>query len=304
MESKETYVEKETAECTSCGAIFSIKPEIISTECPFCASPVILHEKISKIIRPKAIHPFKISTAAARKKFEKWIKKRWFLPSDMKKRSVSDESLSGVYLPYWTFDANTISYYSGERGVEKSRIESYTVTEGGRTVEKTREVKYTEWYPASGVIFHPFNDVLVQAGKPVPDKFLGLLEPWNLKEIKAFKEEYLSGFKAEKYQTGVKEGFRSAKGKMAVKISNLIRKDIGGDDQRIHSVNSSYDKISFKHVLLPVWMSSYMYKNKVYRFMVNGVTGELQGDRPWSWIKILLFIAIIVTIIAGFIILN
>ncbi len=302
MESKETYVEKQTAECSSCGAIFSIKPEVISTECPFCASPVILHEKITKIIRPKAIHPFKISPEIAREKFGKWIKKRWFLPTELKGKVVSKESLSGVYLPYWTYDANTISYYSGERGTERNRKEPYTVTEDGKMISKVRDVKYMEWNPASGVIFHPFNDVLVQAGDSIPDRFTGLLEPWNLKEIKPFKEEYLSGFKAEKYKIGVKAGFKATKEKMESKIRDLIKKEIGGDEQKIHSVNSSFDKISFKHILLPLWMSSFRYKNKVYRFMVNGVTGELQGDRPWSKWKLLLFFGSIIAVIAALII--
>ena len=175
--------------------------------------------------------------------------------------------------------------------------------ENGQNVTKSKVEQYIDWDHASGVVFHPFNDVLIPAGKTIPDKFNELIKPWKLKDISPFKEEYLSGFRAEKYSLGVKEGFTSAKGKMGKKINELIRKDIGGDEQRINNVNSTYDKISFKHILLPLWMSSYRYKDKVYRFVINGVTGEVQGNRPWSKWKLLFMFAIIGLIIAGLIIL-
>ena len=302
LESKEPVIEKKTSECNSCGSVFSVEPDTISTECPYCATPVVLHDKISKFIKPAAIHPFRITAENAREKFSKWIKKRWFLPSEMKGLEFPEEKLTGIYLPYWTYDSNSISYYSGERGIEKSTTKSYSVFENGENITKTKEVKYTDWEQASGVIFNPFNDVLVAAGKTIPEKFKELIKPWKLKDLSPFKEEYLSGFRAEKYSIGVKDGFIIAKEKMGSKIRELIKKDIGGDKQKIHSVKSSFDKISFKHILLPLWMSSFRYNNKVYRFVVNGVTGELQGNRPWSWRKILLFLFAIAATIAALVI--
>jgi len=302
LESKEPVIEKKTAECSSCGSVFSVDPDTISTECPYCATPIVLHDKISKFIKPAGIHPFKITSGSAREKFGKWIKKRWFLPSEMKEMNFPKEKLSGIYLPYWTYDANSISYYSGEKGVEKSRTSSYSVYENGKDVTKIKDVKYTEWSNASGVIFHPFNDILIPAGKTIPNRFNDLIKPWKLNDISPFKEDYLSGFRAEKYSVGVKEGFSIAKDKMGSKIRELIKEDIGGDEQKIHSVNSSFDKISFKHILLPLWMSSFRYKGKVYRFVVNGVTGEIQGNRPWSKWKIALFLLSIVVVITALII--
>lgn len=302
QESKEPVIEKKTSECNSCGSVFSVDPDTISTECPYCATPVVLNDKISKFIRPAGIHPFRITSETARKKFREWIKKRWFLPSEMKEMAFPEKKLTGIYLPYWTYDTNSMSYYSGERGIEKSRTERYSVVESGENVSRTRQIKYTDWNHASGVVFHPFNDVLIPAGKTIPERFNDLIKPWKLKDISPFKEEYLSGFRAEKYSLGVKDGFLTAKEKMGAKIRELIKKDIGGDDQKIHNVNSSFDKISFKHILLPLWMSSFRYKDKVYRFVVNGVTGELQGNRPWAKLKILLFFGTIIAIIAALII--
>jgi len=216
----------------------------------------------------------------------------------MKGLSFPEEKLTGIYLPYWTYDADSISYYSGERGIDKSSSQTYSVLENGKNVTKIREVKYTDWNNASGVIFHRFDDVLIPAGKTIPDNFNELIKPWKLDKLSPFKEDYMIGFRAEKYSIGVQDGFESAKYRMRSKIRELIKKDIGGDKQKIHSIKSSYDKIAFKHILLPLWMSSYKYKKKVYRFVVNGVTGELQGNRPWSWVKLLLFFLGIGAVIA------
>jgi len=304
LEDKEPVIEKKTSGCSSCGSVFSVEPDTISTECPYCATPVVLHDKISKFIKPAGIHPFRITSENAREKFSKWIKKRWFLPNEMKGLEFPEKKLTGIYLPYWTYDANSISYYSGERGIEKSTTKSYTVFENGENVTKTKEVKYTDWEDTSGVIFNPFNDVLIAAGKTIPERFNNLIKPWKLKDLSPFKEEYLSGFRAEKYSIGVKEGFKIAKETMDAEIRELVKTDIGGDEQKIHNVKTRFDKISFKHILLPLWMSSFRYKNKVYRFVVNGVTGELQGNRPWSWKKIMLLILIIAAVIAGITIIS
>ena len=303
LEEKEAVIEQKTSECNSCGSVFSVDPDTISTECPYCDTPIVLHDKISTIVRPAGIHPFRITIEKAKEKFTKWLRKRWFLPSEMKEMTFPGKKLTGIYLPYWTYDADSISYYSGERGVKKKTTKSYSVMENGQNVTKSKLEYYTDWNHTSGVVFHPFNDLLIPAGKTIPDKFNELIKPWKLKDISPFKEEYLSGFRAEKYSIGVKEGFTAAKGKMEQKINELIRKDIGGDEQRIHNVNSTYDKISFKHILLPLWMSSYRYKDKVYRFVINGVTGEVQGNRPWSKWKLLFMFTMIGLIIAGLIIL-
>lgn len=303
LESDAPRIEKKETECGSCGSVFSIEDDTLSTECPFCDTPTIIREKLARLIKPKGIHPFKVTSAEAKGKFAKWIKKRWFLPSEMKEMTFPGQKLTGIYLPYWTYDAGSMSWYTGERGVRHQRTENYTVFEGGKNVTKQRTVTHTEWTPASGLIHHLFDDVLVPAGKTIPEKFAELIQPWKLMDLKPFREEYLSGFRAETYSISVGEGFESAKKKMAVKINELIRRDIGGNEQRIITVTTNYDSISFKHILLPLWMSSYRYKDKVYRFVVNGVTGEIQGNRPWSKWKILFLLAIIALIITALVIL-
>ena len=73
---------------------------------------------------------------------------------------------------------------------------------------------------------------------------------------------------------------------MTTTIHQLIRADIGGDQQRINETDTQYSDITFKHILLPFWIAGFRFHNKIYQFIVNGRTGEVQGDRPYSWIKI------------------
>ena len=130
--------------------------------------------------------------------------------------------------------------------------------------------------------------MLVAASNSLPVKYLDRLEPWDLNNLVPYDTKYLSGFKSERYQVSLEDGFGKAKEKMEVVIREDIKKDIGGDRQQIHSLMSKYNNITFKHILLPLWISAYRYNNKPYRFMINARTGEVTGERPWSWIKITL----------------
>ena len=112
------------------------------------------------------------------------------------------------------------------------------------------------------------------------------LEPWNLGKMEAFQPGMLTGIQAQRYQIDLPAGFAAAQTKMAHKIDRAIRKDIGGNKQRIYSKNTSYLNVTFKHVLLPIYIAAYRYNNKTYQLLVNAATGEVQGQRPWSVWKI------------------
>jgi hypothetical protein len=149
-------------------------------------------------------------------------------------------------------------------------------------------VRKTRWWPASGTVRDTFDDLLVLASRSLPQKQAQALEPWDLESLTAYRDEYLSGFVAESYQLGLPEGFEVAKQIMAPTINQTICQDIGGDHQRISSVDTRYFDVTFKHTLLPIWISAYLYAGKTYRFLVNARTGEVQGERPYSFWKILL----------------
>ena len=123
-------------------------------------------------------------------------------------------------------------------------------------------------------------------GSTLLGAFSNELRTWNTKELVPYQEEYITGFQAEAYQVGLKEGFAQGRQMIDAKVNSLVEQDIGGDHQRISNLNTDYTHLMFKHILLPVWMSAYIFKGKTYRFMVNGQTGEVQGESPKSGWKI------------------
>jgi hypothetical protein len=130
----------------------------------------------------------------------------------------------------------------------------------------------------------------------LPEEKSQELEPWDLKACSPYDDSYLAGFSAESYTIDLGQGFEIARGIMEEAIRQTVRRDIGGDEQRITSMDTRYSDLTFKHILLPVWISAYRYAEKTYRFLVNARTGEVQGERPYSAVKIAL------AVIAGLIV--
>ncbi len=290
--------EAETIECNSCGGIATFDPSVVAQSCGFCGNHLLTKDATkTATIEPHAILPFQIDRKVALTSYKTWLNSRWFAPNDLKKMQNHPNTVQGIYIPYWTFDADTSSDYTGQRGIH--RTETYTVntTRDGKSVSEQRTKVVTDWYPAAGHVDHFFNDVLVLASKSVPDKQTGKLTPWDLNMLVHFEEDYLRGFKVETYRVSLEEGF--AQGKLIIEdgIRSLVRQDIGGNEQRIHTLDTDYDNLKFKHILLPVWISSFKFKGKTYQFLVNGQTGEVQGERPYSAAKIALLVIAILIIV-------
>ena len=293
---QETY-EVVTARCTNCGAKSTLDENITSDECPFCGSSLV-HEKAStRLIKPQAILPFKIDDKEARDRFSGWLKGLWFAPNKLKEYARREGGLSGMYIPHWTYDSDTTTRYRGQRGEHYYVTETYTTTQNGKPVTRTRQVRRTRWYPASGTVHNTFDDVLVVASKSLPRKFMEKLEPWDLDAVASYSDAYLSGFRTESYTIDLETGFGIATQRMEPVINSTIRSDIGGDEQQILSKDTKYFNITFKHLLLPVWISAYQYQAKVYRFLVNARTGEVTGERPWSWVKITLAVLLAILVV-------
>ena len=270
--------------CQKCGAEQKLGTALFASKCAFCATAIVSKSYANRRVKPRSMVPFQVDHARAQDEFRRWIRKQWLAPNDLKRYARSDAGLSGMYLPFWTYDCQTSSDYVGERG------EDYWVT--GSDNKRRRE---TRWSSASGHVEHFHDDVLVMASKTLPDEILGATARWNLKGLVPYQPEFVSGFQAEAYQVGLKDGFPIARAAIDDQVAELVRRHIGGDHQRIHSVNTRYGGVRFKHVLLPCWISAYRYHDKPYRFLVNGQTGEVSGQSPYSWIKVtLLVIAILV----------
>jgi len=280
---EEPQLERQTVKCPGCGAAVQLPPNVAADRCPFCAGPLVAGSAYShRTIQPRAVAPFVVKESVARQSFKSWLSGLWFAPNALKEAAHAESGLKGVYLPYWTYDANSQSPYMGERGTVYFEQESYT--ENGQ--QKVRQVERVRWSAVSGQVAVQFSDVLVSASNSVPRNFVNGLAPWKLDLLAPYRDDFVTGFTVEAYQTGLEPGFGLAQQQMEVEIRAAICRDIGGDRQRILSMAPQYSDIAFKHILLPIWLSSYRYADKTYRFVVNGQTGSVQGERPWSAWKI------------------
>jgi DNA-directed RNA polymerase subunit RPC12/RpoP len=288
--------------CTSCAAQFDLDTHMHAGQCPYCSTPVVTSTGYAKTIRPKALLPFAIDSNEARKAYKKWMSGLWFAPSALKKYAKEEQTLNGVYIPYWTYDSGTITAYKGLRGDTYYVSQSYTAVVNGRHVRRTRQVPKIRWTRVSGRTQRHFDDVLVGASRSLPRKIMDWLQPWDLENLIPYTEAYLSGFSSEIYQVELDEGFNRAKQIMEATIRNDAARSIGGDHQQVQSLRTEHSNTTFKHVLLPLWSAGFKFRGKTYRFVVNGRNGKLRGERPWSLIKItlaVLAVALIAAVVIG-----
>jgi Zn finger protein HypA/HybF involved in hydrogenase expression len=285
-----------TFTCRGCGAV--TQSDKISDRCQFCDAPLVADAGTGEMVAPEAVLPFALDRGAARESLRKWASSRWFAPGGLKKVTEAESSHS-TYLPHWTYDARTTSQYQGQRGEHYWDTETYT--ENGET--KTRRVQRTRWYPAGGVVDRDFDDVLVVGTTRVSPKHLDALEPWPLPDSQAYRPEFLAGHETLRYDVEPESGLDTAKTKMAPIIERDCRTDIGGDEQRVTAVDTEYRDVAFKLMLLPVWIACYLHAGKTYNIVVNGRTGEVAGERPYSKPKIVAAVLAAMLVITALVIL-
>jgi hypothetical protein len=267
-----------------------------SSRCAFCGSPHVADDISVPGIRPESVVPFKVDRKQANESFRVWLSKRFFAPAAVKKEYLQNR-ISGVYLPYWTYDAGTESDYTAQAGDYYYVTVTRQEMQNGKSVSVQRQERRIRWRFVSGHYTQGFDDVLVTATKTVERKWLDKLEPFPMEALQPYRPDFLSGFSAERYGIDLKEGFTGAQQKMDAQIRQGITRSIVADEVRISSVNTRYENITYKHLLLPLWISSYRYGQKTYRFLVNGHTAEVTGSYPVSVPKVLLTILAVVAVV-------
>ncbi len=301
LEDAQETIEAEQLQCKNCGGEQTLPSNLYASACVFCGTPITSQSYARRMIKPKSLVPFKITRLQAQDKWRGWLRGLWLAPNALKKFAQSDGGIRGLYVPYWTFDANTASQYTGQRG--DHRTETFTTTNAsGQRVSQTRIV--TDWTPVSGDVSYFHNDVLVSGSRNTVGGAAISNKPatWNSAELVPYQEEYITGFQAEAYSVGLQAAFAQGKQHIDATVQSLVRADIGGDGQRIHSLNTHYSHLTFKHILLPMWLSAYLFKGKTYRFVVNGQTGEVAGESPKSGWKIFFLVAGILLVLFLFLV--
>ncbi len=291
-------VEVLTAKCVNCAAETTFRPNETAAKCAYCGAALTVQAQSTRLIKPHALLPFKLDETQARDSFRKWLHGLWFAPNEVKRIANGPGPMAGVYVPHWTYDASTTTQYTGQRGQWYYTTETYTTTENGKAVTRTRQVRHTAWHHAQGVVYVTFDDVLVAGTETLPAEYRPHVEHGDLQALVPFNEAYLAGFRAESYSIGLDRGFELACAEMQPTIDQHIRSDIGGDEQRISSKDTDYRDVTFKHILLPLWISVFQYRDRPFRFTVDARTGRVHGERPWSKVKIALAILAALVLIA------
>ncbi|MCF8604034.1 hypothetical protein L5I01_11765 [Gordonia sp. HY442] len=266
--------------CQSCGGRTIFNGSLTATRCPYCATPIQRDDVQDSPARfpLDAIVPLHIGEPQARESIEKWINSRWFAPREFKKYRTLG-SFTSVYLSYYSYDADTTTSYHGQRG------DTYTVVVG------SGENRHTEtrirWRRASGVVRDSIRDLPELSNTGMDQERIRDLEPWPIQAAVPYTPEFVAGHLSRTYDRDPQDVFsRSARPRIDGQIDNTIRRDIGGDHQRISSKNTAYGMLQFMYLLLPMWLLTVNYDGKPFQVFVNGLTGEVQGDRPWSKVKI------------------
>ncbi len=292
------FAELKTVTCTNCGAHNEFDPNTHASECPFCATPIVTGTGSERQIKPRGVLPFHLTEKEAHKQMSQWLGRLWFAPSGLKQYARKGRRLQGVYVPYWTYDAETDTRYTGQRGTVYYETKRVSVMVNGRRQSRNQRVAKIRWQSVRGKVARYFDDVLVLASKSLPKKYTDGLAPWDLSSMEPYRAEYLAGFRAEGYTVTLEDGYQEATHYINRMIERDVRFDIGGDRQQIRSLDTNVGALTFKHILLPVWLAAYKYRGKTYRFVVNGRTGNVQGERPYSAWKIT-FAVVAGLIIAG-----
>jgi predicted RNA-binding Zn-ribbon protein involved in translation (DUF1610 family) len=289
--------ERRSVQCQSCRAVMVFDPARVGQNCEFCGSPALVdYQEIKAPIRPQGVLPFKIDASRVRDDIRRWWRSRWFAPGRLAEAALVD-TVRSLYIPYWTFDAQVHCPWTAEAGYH------YTVMVPGRDAKGRtimRPERRTRWEPAAGVVDHFFDDEPVPGTQGLPIDLLRQVEPFPTPEIVAYDTAFLSGHVVEHYQVVLLAAAQQSQEQMNAKLQALCAQQVPGDTHRNVRINPNYASRTFKHILVPVWLLSYDYGAKAYQVLVNGYTGQIAGNRPYSAWKI--FFAVVAAIIAALII--
>lgn len=278
-------------QCQSCGGEVYFNQDETASICPMCGSNHVKVTGHDTGIPPEGVIPFKVDRYEAQKKFGLWIKKRWFAPNLLKKAYV-DGVLTGIYVPFWTYDAYATARYSGKGGYNRTKKNAKGETQS-----------YIEWHYVSGTVADSFDDIQICASRNQTRSMINSILPYNtIGNSVSFTPVYLAGYKAERYSINAAEGFGEARGIIDNRLRDLASSDIyrrGYHHAMVSSLSPTYHQVTYKHLLLPMWTAQYGYRGQSYSYVINGESGKVTGKYPLSYIKIALCISMLVALVLG-----
>ena len=297
-------VELRVTKCSNCGARVAFEGSSTSEECVYCGSANVLAQVANRnALRPESLVPLDVSKDDVQASFRRWVKGLWFRPSALKQ--VERIEGTGIYVPFWTFDAHVHSDWSADAGHYYWDTETYVTMVNGKPQVRTRRVRRIRWVPAWGDRDDVYDDLLVHASKGLSPELVRDLGGFDTTALVPYRPEYLAGWRAEEYQIDLEGGWARGQREIEARQRQRCAGDVPGDTHRNLRVQNHIANVRWKHVLLPIWSLQYRFRGKVYTVLVNGQTGRVTGKAPISWLKILLLVlGVSAAVAATFVILG
>ena len=286
--------------CKNCGAEVAVDPDQRSYVCAFCDSSYVVEFTPEQTDRqpPEFVIGFAVTPDQAMEKFRRWLAQNaWFRPGDLKSARIH-EKLKGIYLPFWSFSMLAESGWSATVGEYWYKTETYTTTRNGKTVTRTRRVRKTEWWPLSGNHHRYYSHYLISGSRGLPQRDADRVKPFHLAALTRYAPYFLAGWLGEEYSVRRDEALATCKEEFHRREHRNVSALLPGDSYRDLRLETRFGQINSDLILLPVYLLSYRYGKKLYRFMINGQTGKTAGDKPLSWRKIALAVGIGVLTVA------
>jgi len=285
---------KTAVRCQSCQAISVFDAERVGQRCDFCGSAALVpYDEIKESIRPESLLPMKLAESDVRDAIRRWYGTRWFAPNKLKRAAFTD-TVKGLYIPYWTFDAQVHARWTAESGYYYYVTETYRDSNGHT---RTRQVRRIRWEPSSGELDHFFDDELVPASRGVDAAMLRRIEPYPTAQLVPYNPGFLAGWVVERYQIDLLAAAQAARSRMNSTLERLCAAQVPGDTHRFLQVYPTYSAQTFKHILVPIWLLSYSYGKRRFQVVINGFTGAIAGKYPKSWIKITLAVLALLALV-------
>jgi hypothetical protein len=291
--------------CQQCGAEVIVEPQQRSYVCAFCDSTYVVEFARDETGRhqPEFVIGFAVTPEQARQKFRDWIQQNgWFNPGDLPIAAVEDKQ-RGVYLPFWSFPMMAESDWSARIGIYWQRTETYSAMENGKMVTKTRTVTETEWWPLRGRHHRFYTGYVVSGSKGLPQSEALRIMPFNLPALKRYEPYFLAGWLCEEYSVEQQQALDLCKQEYYDQECRNIKSFLPGDTHADLQVQTRFRNVSCDLSLLPVYILSYRYHDKLFRFLVNGQTGKVAGEKPVSWQRIGIAVGVIAALVALLIVL-
>ena len=273
--------------CESCGGEIIVDETTTSTCCPYCGNNVLVSKQMSGDLKPNLVIPFQKDKANVLESLKSFFKKKPLLPGSFSKDHTIEE-VKPLYVPFWLFDADVAGKVRFKGEIHRSWSDANY---------DYKEVKYYSLVREGDIAF---DRVPVDGSKKMEDQLMESIEPYDPCQLVEFNAGYLAGYAADRYDVDKDVTFNRATERFRQGTISAFRNDIHGyTNVTVSDSNLQLSNTKTSYALYPVWILNAKWKDKMYRFAVNGQTGKIAGDLPVSKIKFFLFWMLFFILIGG-----